>query len=103
MIRNGLIPGVHIPTAKPAKCESCVLGKQTWRPVPKKHKTGPGHKVTRKLEKVWVDLSEPHTIMSQMENLYTMGIIDGSTDILWTIPLKTKDEAFPRLKAWKLA
>ncbi|KIJ93286.1 hypothetical protein K443DRAFT_61912, partial [Laccaria amethystina LaAM-08-1] len=59
MVSNGMIQGMpkSLPSGDPIpKCEFCVLGKQTKTPVPKLRKEGMGHRATRKLEKVWVDL-----------------------------------------------
>ena len=69
---------------------------------PKKQQEGMGHKATRKLEKVWVDLSGPH-LRSYHGNEYVMDLIDDHTSIMWSIPLKTKDSALHELKAWELA
>lgn len=71
-------------------------------PVPKKCK-GEGHRATRRLEKVWVDLSGQHAVESCTGNLYIMDIVDDYTSFLWSIPLKCKDDAFSELKAWELA
>ena len=60
----------------------CVLGKQTKTPVPKLHKERLGHRATRKLEKVWVDLSGPH-IRSRTGNEYIMDIVDDYTSCVW--------------------
>ena len=94
MAKNGLIPGMpmNFPPANPPQCDFCVLGKQTKMPVPKTRVEGPGHKATRVLEKVWVDLSGQH-----------MRSRTGNTSQLWSIPLKNKDNSFPELKAWELA
>jgi len=104
MAKNGLIPGMptNFPLANPPKCEFCVLGKQMKTSVPKMRKEGLGHKATRVLEKVWVDLSGQH-LRSRMGNEYVMDIIDDFTSQLWSIPLKNKDDSFPELKAWQLA
>jgi len=102
--KNGLIPGMptNFPLVNPPKCEFCVLGKQMKTPVPKMHKEGLGHKATRVLEKVWVDLSGQH-MRSCTGNKYIMDIIDDYMSQLWSIPLKNKDDSFPELKAWELA
>ena len=104
MAKNGLIPGMptNFPLANPPKCEFCVLGKQTKTSVPKTRKEGLGHKATRVLEKVWVDLSGQH-LRSHTGNEYVMDIVDDYTSQLWSIPLKNKDDSFPELKAWELA
>jgi hypothetical protein len=104
MAKKGTLTGVPLTSmSKPHKCDSCVLGKQTKMPVPKKCEEGPGHKVTRKLEKVWVDLLGPHAVKSRTGNLYIMDIVNNFTSFPWSIPLRNKDDPFPELKAWELA
>ena len=78
----------------PPKCDSCILGKQTKTPVPKKHEEGDVHRATRKLEKVWVDLMGPMAIESCTGNRYVMNIVDNFTNYPWSIPLKNKSESF---------
>ena len=105
MVNNGMIEGMpkNLPSGNPVpKCEFCVLGKQTKTPVPKLRKEGLGHKATRKLEKVWVDLSGPH-IRSRTGNEYIMDIVDDYTSRVWPIPLKGKGDAFEELMAWERA
>ena len=104
MAKSSLIPGMptNFPPGNPPKCEFCVVGKQTKMPVPKTHQEGPGHKATRVLEKVWVDLSGQH-LRSHTGNEYVMDIIDNYMSQLWSIPLKNKDDSFPELNAWELA
>lgn len=104
MAKSGLIPGMptNFPPGNPPKCEFCVLGKQTKTPVPKTRQEGPGHRATRVLEKVWVDLSGQH-LRSRTGNKYIMDIVDDYTSQLWSIPLKNKDDSFSELKAWELA
>ena len=93
------MPGLHLEDIP--KCKYCVLGKQMKTPVPKIHK-GVGHRVTRKLEKVWVDLSGPH-VKSRNGNEYVMDIVNDYTSCVWPILLKCKSEAFNYLVAWKCA
>ena len=104
MVKSGMIPGMppglHLEDVP--KCELCVLGKQMKTPVPKIRKEGVGHRVTRKLEKVWVDLSGPH-VKSRTGNEYVMDIVDDYTSRVWPIPLKRKSEAFNYLVAWERA
>jgi len=88
---------------KPQKCDSCILGKQTKTPVPKKREEGEGHRATRKLEKVWVDLIGPMAVTSRTGNRYIMDIVDDYTNHPWSIPLKLKSDAFKYLKGWELA
>ena len=80
MAKSGLIPGMptNFPPGNPPKCEFCVVGKQTKTPVPKTHQEGPGHKATRVLEKVWVDLSGQQ-LRSRTRNEYVMDIVDDYT------------------------
>jgi hypothetical protein len=40
--------------------------------------------------------------MSIRGYVYFLQIIDNYTRKVWSIPLKTKDEAIPRLQAWRL-
>ena len=103
MARKGMVKDMptSFPSAPP-KCESCLLGKQTKLPVPKKRVEGLGHRATRKLEKVWVDLTGPQATASRTGNLYIMDIVDDYTNRPWAIPLKRKDEALPQLQAWQL-
>ena len=86
----------------PPKCEFCVLGKQTKTPVPKFHKEGPGHRATRKLEKVCVDLSSSH-VKLRTGNEHIMNIADNYMSRVWPILLKKKSEAFNYLIAWECA
>ena len=104
MAKSGLIPGMptNFLPGNPPKCEFCVLGKQTKTPVPKTRQEGPGHRATRVLEKVWVDLSGQH-LRSHTGNEYIMDIVDDYMSQLWSSPLKNKDDSFPELKAWALA
>ena len=71
-------------------------------PVPKCHKEGLGHRATRKLEKVWVDLSGPH-VKLRMGNEYVMDIVDDFASHVWPLPLKRKSDAFDYLIAWERA
>ena len=104
MVRKGMIPGMptSLHNGDAPKCEFCILGKQTKTPVPKHRKEGPGHRGTRKLEKVWVDLSGPH-VKSRTGNEYVMDIVDDYTSRVWPIPLKRKSDAFDYLIAWERA
>ena len=103
MARKGTITGTPAQSSfKHPKCESCILGKQTQTPVPKKCTEGEGHRVKWKLEKVWVDLSGPHNVKSHSGNSYVMNIVDDYTSHPWSIPLKNKGDAYPELKAWEL-
>ena len=86
---------------QPPKCDSCILGKQTKTPVPKVRETG--RRATRRLEKVWVDLTGPMAVQSRTGNSYMMNIVDDYMNYPWLIPLKNKGEAYQYLKAWETA
>ena len=104
MARKGMIAGMPLsPHDKPPKCDSCILGKQTKTPIPKVRETGEGHRATRRLGKVWVDLTGPMSIQSRTGNNYIMNIVDDFTNYPWSIPLKNKNEAYQYLKAWEAA
>ena len=102
MVRKGMIPGMptSLHNGDMPKCKFCVLGKQKKTPVPKHRKEGPGHRATRKLEKVWVDLSGPH-VKLRMGNEYVMDIVDDYTSCVWPIPLKWKGNNFDYLITWE--
>ncbi|HEV7735895.1 MAG TPA: hypothetical protein VGO47_00765, partial [Chlamydiales bacterium] len=73
MARNNLITGANLNSPqKTTKCDACILGKQTKTPVPKLRQTGEGHRATKRLEKVWVDLAGPTDVKSKSGNLYIM-------------------------------
>ena len=104
MVSSGMIPGMpkDLHCEDPPKCEFCVLGKQTKTPVPKLCEVGPGHRATRRLEKVWVDLSGPH-VRLRTSNEYVMNIVNDYTSHIWSIPLKGKGDAFGELVTWERA
>ncbi|KNZ79155.1 hypothetical protein J132_00214, partial [Termitomyces sp. J132] len=97
----GMIEGM--PTSfstKPPICDHFILGKQTRTPVPKEREEGDGHRAARKLEKVWVDLVGQTAVTSWTGNNYIMNIVDDYTNKPWSIPPKSKDNAFNKLKTW---
>jgi hypothetical protein len=52
------------------------------------------------LEKVWVDLSGPHDVISRTGGQYVMNIVDDHTSFIWPIILKNRSDAFPALQIW---
>ena len=65
MAHKGLVKGMLTTFSNvSSKCESCIFGKHTRTPIPKKHEEGPGHRATKRLEKVWIDLTGPTTVTS---------------------------------------
>ena len=102
MARKGMVKGLpsSLSNLTPSKCVSCVLGKQTRTPVPKKREEG--RRATRQLEIVWIDLFGPVNVTSRTGNQYMLDIVDDYTNYAFSIPLATKDQAYPTLKTWKL-
>ena len=102
MAKHGLLKGVplHV-THIPSKCEFCVLGKWTKTAISELCEGGGGSWAARKLDKVWVDLMGPHAVESCIGNRYIMDIVNDYKSCPWSVPLKTKDEAFSKLVIWK--
>ena len=104
MTKSGLIQGVNVHSlANIPKCDACIIGKQTRSPVPKVRRNGEGGRATRRLEKVWVDLTGPMDIKSRTGNLYIMNIVDDYSSFPWSILLKNKSKAFSYLQTWQCA
>ena len=91
---------LSLSTTTPSKCISCVLGKQTRTPVPKKREDG--RRATKRLEIVWIDMIGPESVISHTGNQYILDIVDDYSSYVFSIPLKTKDQAYPMLQAWQL-
>jgi transposase InsO family protein len=104
MARKGTVKGMSPSRSSvpPSKCESCILGKQTRTSVPKKRMEGEGHRATRRLEKVWVDLTGPSDVEARGGYRYIMNIVDDLTSNHWSVPLRLKSDAFPELQAWTI-
>ena len=81
----------------PPQCEPCIFGKQTHMPIPKLRE---GVKATRRLERVYVDLCGPMSVSSCSGRVYSMNIIDDFSSYIWSLPLRTKDEAATILQQW---
>ncbi|KZP18481.1 hypothetical protein FIBSPDRAFT_712162, partial [Athelia psychrophila] len=74
MVDSEMVEGMHVDlSSKPAKCEHCILGKQTRNPVPKIRE---GIKAGEVLERVHIDLTGPQAVTSANGHLYIMNIID---------------------------
>jgi hypothetical protein len=103
MVQNGTINGAppSLLSHTPPKCDACVLGKQTQSPIHKWRREE--NKATRQLEIIWVDLAGPQDVESRTGNHYIMNIVDDCTHYPWSILLRTKDQAYTKLKAWELA
>jgi transposase InsO family protein len=98
MARNHAVKGMPIDlSSMPPKCNFCILGKQTRTTVPSMRE---GLKATRRLERVFVDLCGPMHVTSRSGRLYSMNLIDDYSSFVWSLPLKSKDEASHVLQAW---
>jgi hypothetical protein len=98
MARNGVAKGMPIDlSAMPPLCDHCIVGKQTRSTVLKVRE---GVKAKRRLERVFVDLTGPMHGASKSGRLYCMNIIGDFSSYVWTISLRSKDEAATALKIW---
>jgi hypothetical protein len=94
-----MVKGMHIDlSTEPAKCQHCILGKQTRSTVPKIRE---GPKAAEVLDIVYIDLTGPH-LQSANGNKYSMNLIDDATSLIWAIPIKLKSAAVGVLKEWVL-
>ncbi|KAI5896417.1 uncharacterized protein SCHCODRAFT_01056904, partial [Schizophyllum commune H4-8] len=101
MAKGNLVEGMPIDLSLlPPTCSPCIKAKQARTPVPK---TRQGPRATRKLDVVAVDLIGEEAVRSIHGNYYSMHIVCEGTSMMWAIPLKTKDEALPRLQEWEQA
>ncbi len=91
MARKNVVQGMLIDlSSAPPRCNHCILGKQTRSAVPKVRE---GEKAARPLERVFVDLCGPMPCRSRAGRLYSMNIIDDFSSYMWSLPLRSKDEA----------
>jgi transposase InsO family protein len=100
MARSTYVTGM--PTnlsSTPPACDACIRGKQTHQPVPKSRE---GRKATKRLERVFVDLTGPQSVLSRSGCAYVMNIIDDCTGYYWTRLLKSKSDAARELREWLL-
>jgi transposase InsO family protein len=98
MARKGAVQGMRIDlSSAPPRCNHCILGKQTCSSVPKSRE---GSRATRPLEHVFVDLCGPMPVRSRSGRLYSMNLIDDFLSYIWSLPLRSKDEAASILQLW---
>ena len=90
------IKKIKIPPPHRRICEPCKIGKMRKK-ISKKLAQ---HKAEA-LALVSIDIAGPF-VMSIRGYVYFLQIIDSYTRKVWTIPLKTKDEAILQLQAWRL-
>ena len=98
MARKYTVEGMTINlSSSPPKCDACIRGKQTHKPVSKVRE---GEKATRPLERVFVDLCGLIRPISSSGQLYSMNVIDDYSSYVWTLPLKSKGDAASNLQKW---
>ena len=98
MARKEAVEGMTIDlSTAPPKCTHCVLGKQTRSPMPK---IWEGPKVSRQLERVFVDLCGPMPCASWSGRLYAMHVINNFSGYIWSLPLRTKGDAASVFQLW---
>ena len=101
MARSCIVKGMKVDLSiLPPKCDLCILSKQTRSPVPSVRE---GNKAVKPLERVFVDLCGPMPVKSRSGRLYSMNLIDDFSSYVWSLPLRSKDEAAPVLQAWHRA
>ena len=101
MARTKVVEGMHINLSySPPKCNACILGKQTRSSVPKVRE---GIRALRPLERVFLDLCGPMFVTSRTGRRYSMNIVDDYSNFVWSLPLRTKDEALIVLRDWLAA
>jgi hypothetical protein len=97
MSDGNMVRGMHIDlSSEPAKCQHCILGKQTRTPVPKLRE---GVKASGLLDCVYIDLTGPH-VKSANGNSYVMNLIDNASSLIWSFPIPFKSSAIKALKDW---
>ncbi|KAA1477257.1 hypothetical protein DENSPDRAFT_757067, partial [Dentipellis sp. KUC8613] len=90
MSRHSAADGMPIDLSlEPPKCDSCIQGKQVRNTVPKVRE---GEKATRRVERVYVDLTGPASKVSRSGNLYSMNLIDDHSSFSWSISLRSKSD-----------
>lgn len=98
MINTDMVAGMNTNlSSEPAKCQSCIQGKQTRSSVPKERE---GVKAEDPLHTVHIDLIGPQSVLSASSFHYVMNIIGNFSSYSWSIGLANKLEAFPKLVRW---
>ncbi|KAI0999270.1 hypothetical protein K3495_g8924 [Podosphaera aphanis] len=90
------IKKISIPEKEKRICESCKIGKMK-RKISKELEV---HK-DKVLAQISIDNAGPF-VMSIGGFEYFLQIVDSYSRKIWTIPLKTKDQAISALREWKL-
>ena len=81
----------------PPTCDACIRSKQARSPIPKQRE---GAKSSRRLERIHIDLSGPHSVPSCSGFTYIKSIIDDFSGYHWTRLLKMKSDAFRAVRGW---
>lgn len=97
MVQKGLVIGIPQVAIEKNVCGSCLLGKQTRHSFPQ----ATSYRAEEALELVHGDLCGPITPTTAAGNRYIFVLIDDQSRYMWTILLKTKDEAFEKFKNFK--
>jgi hypothetical protein len=98
MVCKTAMQGMHIDLlSMPPCCNHCILGKQTYSSVPKSWE---GERATRPLERVFVGLCSPMPVRSCSGCLYFINVIDDFSSYVWSLPLRSKEEAASVLQLW---
>ncbi|KAI0991970.1 hypothetical protein K3495_g16216, partial [Podosphaera aphanis] len=87
---------IHVPPKERRVCKSCKIGKMKRKisKILEKHQENP-------LALISIDIAGPF-VKSIRGFEYFLQIIDSYSRKIWTIPLKSKDQAIPVLTKWKL-
>jgi hypothetical protein len=100
MSDKNMVKGMHINlSSEPAKCQHCILGKQTRSSVPKLRE---GQKASGLvlLDCVCIDLTGPQHVKSANGHSYVMNLIDDASSYIWSIPLPLKSLVIKAIKEW---
>lgn len=98
MINKELVTSIPNITVEKETCASCLLGKQTRQPFPQTTQ----YQASHPLELINGDLCGPITLANRGHKLYVFVLIDDFADIMWTVLLREKSEAFESFKRFKV-
>ena len=100
MSDNGMIKDMHVNlSSMPPKCQSCILGKQTKTPVPKKQE---GAWAKGILDIVYIDLTSLQPVQSASGFSYVMNLMGDVASCTYTYLLLLKSTTIKVLKEWVL-
>lgn len=93
--------GLNCEESSPTQCDSCLLGKSTRQPFPKRPIENTERRTTI-LELVHSDLMGPVDIPSWGNKKYMLSIIDDASRYVFVRFLKKKSDALSEFKKWKI-